>query len=171
MIHTQGFVKVCQTHTHTHTQVTHLRSARSVLLPTSMMTTSAPRSLLTSSIHLEELRKEVRPGNIRQQDRSESAKQPGEGGKRDTPARRTGDVIGNNGDRGVADVAGDQTPEAPEQQQTNTLFGNLPPEKKTRTPGRRCPTAAAALCGPPGTLFWTGSRCRWWPARRMTEST
>lgn len=41
---------------------TYLLSARSVLLPTSMMITSLPRSVLTSSIHLEVCWKELRSG-------------------------------------------------------------------------------------------------------------
>lgn len=41
---------------------THLLSARSVLLPTSMMITSLPLSVLTSSIHLEVCWKELRSG-------------------------------------------------------------------------------------------------------------
>jgi hypothetical protein len=40
--------------------VTHRFSARSVLLPTSMMMTSWPRSVRTSSIHLEVCWKELR---------------------------------------------------------------------------------------------------------------
>ena len=41
---------------------TYLLSARSVLLPTSMMMTSLPLSVLTSSIHLEVCWKELRSG-------------------------------------------------------------------------------------------------------------
>lgn len=41
---------------------TYLLSARSVLLPTSMMITSLPLSVLTSSIHLEVCWKELRSG-------------------------------------------------------------------------------------------------------------
>lgn len=41
----------------------YLLSARSVLLPTSMMITSLPRSVLTSSIHLEVCWKELRSGD------------------------------------------------------------------------------------------------------------
>lgn len=40
----------------------YLLSARSVLLPTSMMMTSLPLSVLTSSIHLEVCWKELRSG-------------------------------------------------------------------------------------------------------------
>lgn len=40
----------------------YLLSARSVLLPTSMMITSLPLSVLTSSIHLEVCWKELRSG-------------------------------------------------------------------------------------------------------------
>lgn len=42
---------------------TYLLSARSVLLPTSMMITSLPLSVLTSSIHLEVCWKELRSGD------------------------------------------------------------------------------------------------------------
>ena len=47
-------------------QTTYLLSARSVLLPTSMMITSLPLSVLTSSIHLEVCWKELRSGGGKQ---------------------------------------------------------------------------------------------------------
>lgn len=69
---------------------TYLLSARSVLLPTSMMITSLPLSVLTSSIHLEVCWKELRSGGGKGDKTGSEMPPPGEGkGRKGQQAHQT----------------------------------------------------------------------------------
>lgn len=73
---------------------TYLLSARSVLLPTSMMMTSLPLSVLTSSIHFEVCWKELRSGDGEQghnRVRASTSRVGGSWTGHETSSRRDGD--------------------------------------------------------------------------------
>lgn len=81
-------------------------SLKSVLLPTSMMITSLPRSARTSSIHLKTAVNELRSAGIRERFEVMRAR------KMSKREMRTGDVVNHDRDGRVADVAGNEGPEA-----------------------------------------------------------
>ena len=122
-----------------HHGSTDLRSDKSVLFPTSMMTTSLPRSVRTSSIHLDVFRKDARSARRprrcssthqeRQQHKSATSHvlaagaQHAEGTgteKHQQPNKtnskllaRTCNVVGHHCHGRVTDVAGNETSETP----------------------------------------------------------